>query len=84
VLALLVAAVVTGIWWLLAGVPVVGYGTAWASHWLIERNTPAAVSYPLWSFAAGWKMVAIMLRGGNRELAALAQAGRQHGWAQSS
>ena len=48
-------------WLLLA--PVVGYGPAWVSHFLFEKNRPATFTYPLWSFAADWKMWAFMLAG---------------------
>lgn len=49
--------------WLLLAVPIVGYGFAWFGHFAIEKNRPASFRYPLWSFAADWKMWALMLRG---------------------
>ena len=49
--------------WLLAAVPVVGYGFAWVGHFFIEHNKPASFKYPLWSFIADWKMWAMILSG---------------------
>ena len=49
--------------WLLILAPIVGYGFAWFSHFFIEKNKPASFKYPLWSFAADWKMWALMLVG---------------------
>ena len=48
--------------WILVGL-VVGYAFAWVGHFLIEKNRPATFTYPLWSFAADWKMWFFILTG---------------------
>lgn len=42
---------------------VCGYAFAWVGHFFIEHNRPATFKYPLWSFAADWKMWALALGG---------------------
>lgn len=49
-------------WFLLLGL-IVGYGCAWVGHFFVERNKPASFNYPLWSFAADWRMWWLMLTG---------------------
>jgi hypothetical protein len=50
------AAVASRDWRLLVGVPLAGYGFAWFSHMVVERNRPATFTYPLWSLAADFRM----------------------------
>jgi len=63
VLAIAVAAVVTGRLWLLAATPIAGYGFAWVGHFVFEKNRPASFKYPLYSFFADWVMYGKILSG---------------------
>lgn len=58
-----IALVATGKWLFLPLALVPGYGAAWLSHFLIEKNKPATFQYPLWSFMGDYKMLALMLSG---------------------
>jgi hypothetical protein len=52
-----------GRWKLLPLALLPGYGAAWISHFLIEKNKPATFEHPLWSFIGDYKMLAKMLAG---------------------
>ncbi len=62
--ALLLVGLLLGPWWLVLLVPVVGYGAAWFSHLLIERNRPATFSHPIWSLRGDLLMAWLAARGG--------------------
>jgi hypothetical protein len=61
----IVAAVVFRAPILLLAVPVLGYGFAFSSHFIWEKNKPASFGHPLWSFRADlrqlWKAYAGLL-----------------------
>ncbi len=60
-LATVVYFVASGKWWLFPLGLIPGYGCAWLAHFVIEKNRPATFEYPLWSFLADYKMIALML-----------------------
>lgn len=59
----LIAFLSMGKWWLFPLALVPGYGAAWISHFLIEKNRPATFQHPLWSFLGDYKMIALMISG---------------------
>lgn len=63
VLLTLLAVLVTGNWWGLFLLPLIGYGFAWVGHFFFEHNRPATFKYPLYSFMGDWVMFAQILRG---------------------
>ena len=63
VVGLVVAAPVTGYWWLLVVALVQAYAFAWVGHFVFERNKPATFRYPVYSFLADWRMWWDMLTG---------------------
>ena len=54
--ALVVVAIVTRHWWLLALAPIQGYAFAWIGHIFYERNKPATFEHPWLSFRGDWRM----------------------------
>ncbi|GAA0189555.1 DUF962 domain-containing protein [Fulvivirga kasyanovii] len=63
VFALLFAAIFTQIWWLLALIPLVGYGFAWVGHFFFEKNKPATFQYPGYSLASDFILFFDLLTG---------------------
>ena len=44
-------------------IPILGYGFAWFSHAVFEKNRPATFKYPLWSLISDFKMFFELLIG---------------------
>ncbi len=72
-LALTVTGLVTGRRRLLPALPLLGYGFAWPSHWLIEGNNPASFGHPVWSLRGDAEMIVMMLKGRDGDLTVLAR-----------
>lgn len=63
VIGLVIAAIVTRIWWLFAFTLVAGYGFAWIGHFFFEKNRPATFKHPFYSLAGDWVMFVQVLTG---------------------
>lgn len=63
VLVWLLAAVLTGVWWLAVIAPVQAYAFAWAGHYFFEHNRPATFRHPWLSLMGDWRMWWDMLTG---------------------
>ena len=55
-LVLIIIALVTWMWWLVAFALLQGYAFAWAGHFFFEHNKPASFAYPWLSFLSDWRM----------------------------
>jgi len=53
---LILTAVATETWWLIAVAFVQGYGFAWVGHFFYEHNKPASFKQPWFSYLGDWKM----------------------------
>jgi hypothetical protein len=62
-LVVLIIAIVLQKWWMLALIPVLGYGFAWVGHFFIEKNKPATFTYPLYSLGSDFVMFWHILTG---------------------
>jgi len=63
IIASVVAAVATGLWWLPVLGVILNYAGDWASHFVIERNRPSAFDYPLMSMVSGLRMFVLWISG---------------------
>ncbi|KAF1017611.1 MAG: hypothetical protein GAK31_00879 [Stenotrophomonas maltophilia] len=63
VLALVATALLRGQPWWLLGALLCGYGFAWVGHFFFEKNRPATIRHPLYSFISDWVMFVDILRG---------------------
>jgi hypothetical protein len=60
--AVAAAAVSMNLWLVPVGI-VFGYACAWFGHWRFEKNRPATLQRPLYSFLADWVMCRDILLG---------------------
>lgn len=62
---------------MLALAPVMTYGIAWFSHFVIEGNKPASFGHPLWSVRGDFQMLGMMWQGRDAELTRIAADSRR-------
>jgi hypothetical protein len=65
-LVLLILAVATQKWWLIAVALVQGYAFAWVGHFFFEHNKPATFKYPGFSLMGDWRLWWDILTGRHR------------------
>jgi hypothetical protein len=61
--AVLFGVLISGNWWGLLLLPVVGYGFAWVGHFFFEKNRPATFKHPWYSLAGDFVMFKDILTG---------------------
>jgi hypothetical protein len=49
--------------WFFLAIPFSAYGFAWIARFLVERNRPAAFTYPVWSLMGDFRMFVLMCAG---------------------
>ena len=62
-LALMLVALWSGTYWLIAVAMIQGYAWAWVGHFGFEKNKPASFKQPLYSFMGDWVMWFQLLTG---------------------
>jgi hypothetical protein len=60
---LIVSAILTRLWWLLAVALIEGYAFAWIGHFFFEHNRPATFKHPWYSLMGDWRLWWEMLSG---------------------
>jgi hypothetical protein len=60
---LIIGAILTQTWWLIAVAFVQGYAFAWVGHFFFEHNKPATFKYPGFSLMGDWRLWWEMLTG---------------------
>jgi hypothetical protein len=63
VIATAVYTFATTTWWLLALLPLFGFGFAWTGHFLCEKNMPGTFRHPIYSIAGDFVMFRDVLIG---------------------
>ncbi|MEO6550449.1 MAG: DUF962 domain-containing protein [Ferruginibacter sp.] len=63
IILFLIVGIIVGKWWMIAVIPIFGYGFAWVGHFFIEKNRPATFTYPLYSLASDFVMFWHILTG---------------------